>query len=222
MRTRREFLRESTSMVGLMGLLAHEAPSTQNEARVFDFIIVGAGASGCVLANRLTADPKTRVLLLEAGGPDTNPLIPQLGKWTSLLGSDVDWNYATEPAAGLDGRAIKWPRGKTYGGSSAISAAAYVHGHSSCFDTWARLAGDKRWSYASVLPILKRLEHNSRGASEHHGGAGPLFVSDTTDPHDGHVAFLEAARELGYEAIPTWDFSGARQERAAGYKPRAG
>ena len=90
----------------------------QRAADTFDFIIVGAGSSGCVLANRLSANPQNRVLLVEAGGPETDPLIQIPGKWTSLIGSAVDWNYATEPEPGLGGRSIKWPRGKSYGGSS--------------------------------------------------------------------------------------------------------
>lgn len=182
----------------------------------FDFIVVGAGASGCVLANRLSADPRTRVLLIEAGGPNTNPLIPVPGKWTSLLGSEVDWNYATEPEPGLGGRSIRWPRGKTVGGSSAINAMAYVRGHRRSFDSWAEESGDA-WSYASLLPYFRRIEDNSRGASDYRGAGGPLAVADTTDPHAAHHAFLAAARELGFAARPDWEFDGAQQERGAGF-----
>ena len=182
----------------------------------FDFIVVGAGASGCVLANRLSADSRTRVLLIEAGGPNTNPLIPLPGKWASLLGSEVDWNYATEPEPGLGGRSIRWPRGKTVGGSSAINAMAYVRGHRRSFDGWAEECGDA-WSYASLLPYFRRIENNSRGASDYRGAGGPLAVSDTTDPHASHQAFLAAAREVGFAARPDWEFDGAQQERGAGF-----
>jgi choline dehydrogenase len=182
----------------------------------FDFIVVGAGASGCVLANRLSADPRTRVLLIEAGGASANPLIPVPGKWTSLLGSEVDWNYATEPEPGLGGRSIRWPRGKTVGGSSAINAMAYVRGHRRCFDGWAEECG-AAWSYASLLPYFRRIEDNSRGASDYRGAGGPLAVADTTDPHAAHLAFLAAAREVGFAARPDWEFDGAQQERGAGF-----
>jgi len=182
----------------------------------FDFVIVGAGPGGCVLANRLSADRSTRVLLVEAGGPDTAPLIHVPGKWTSLLGGEADWNYATEADAELNGRSIKWPRGRVFGGSTAISAMAYVRGHQLCFDDWAERAGAS-WSYRDLLPYFLRLEDNSRGASDVHGAGGPLAVSDTVDPHAGHVAFLEGARELGFGASPTWDFDGAQQEQGAGF-----
>ena len=182
----------------------------------FDFVVIGAGSSGCVVVNRLSADPQARVLLIEAGGPDTNPLIPQIGQWTALSGSDVDWNYSTEAEPGLDGRSIKWPRGKTYGGSSAIGAAAYVRGHQLDFDGWAREVGPS-WSYREVLPYFRMSEDNVRGASPYHGAGGPMAVADTTDPHAGHLAFLEAARELGFAADPQWDFNGAQQENGAGF-----
>ena len=183
----------------------------------FDVIIVGAGSTGCVLANRLSADPQTRVLLIEAGGPETNPAIQIPGKWTSLIGTALDWNYATEPEPGLNGRSIKWPRGKSHGGSSSINAMAYTRGHQLCYDAWAREAGQD-WSYRELLPLFRRVEHNSRGASDVHGGVGgPLAVSDTTDPHAGHLAFLEAARERGFSARADYDFDGPRQENGAGF-----
>jgi len=188
----------------------------QGPANEFDFVIIGAGSAGCVLANRLSADPATRVLLIEAGGPEADPLIEAPGKWTSLIGSALDWNYETDPVPGLGNRTLKWPRGKSHGGSSSINAMAYTRGHRLCYDTWARQAGAD-WGYAALLPHFLNLEHNSRGASEFHGATGPLAVSDTTDPHAGHLAFLEAARERGFAADPAFDFDGARQEHGAGF-----
>jgi choline dehydrogenase len=182
----------------------------------FDIIIVGAGSSGCVLANRLSANRNLRVLVLEAGGADANPLIQVPGKWTSLLGSPLDWNYTTEAVPELGGRQIKWPRGKGIGGSSSINAMAYVRGHQLCFDGWAAESGPM-WSYGELLRRFRRLEDNSRGASDYHGAGGDLAVADTTDPHAGHLAFLEAARLRGFSARPDWDFNGARQEHGAGF-----
>jgi choline dehydrogenase len=181
----------------------------------FDFVIIGAGSSGCILANRLSADPATRVLLIEAGGPETDPRIQAPGQWTSLIGSSLDWNYVTEAEAGLGNRTLAWPRGKSYGGSSAINAMAYTRGHRACYDAWAKQAGTA-WSSAALLPHFLNLEQNSRGASEFHGADGPLAVSDTTDPHAGHLAFLAAARDRGFAAEPAFDFDGAKQEGGAG------
>jgi len=196
--------------------LNSRAQAMSQDSAAFDVVIIGAGASGCVLANRLSADPTVRVLLIEAGPPDSNPAIHVPGRWTSLIGSDLDWNYETEPEPGLNGRAIRWPRGRTYGGSGAINAMSWVRGHQLCFDRWAAVA-DASWSYGDVLPIFRRLEDNSRGASDYLGAGGPLAVVDNTDPHAGHAAFLAAAGELGFEARPDWDFNGRRQENGAGY-----
>lgn len=214
MPSRRRFIRDSALLVG--GAVLPRMTASRQSSNEFDFVVVGAGASGCVLANRLSADPKVRVLLLEAGGPDTNPLIPAIGRWTSLLGTALDWNYLIEPDPGLGGRQIHWPRGKTYGGSSAISAAAYVRGHRACFERWATEVGPA-WGPDAIRPYFNRLEDNSRGASDHAGTSGPLAVSDTTDPHAGHVAFLEAAVERGFQASPTWDFNGPNQGGGAGF-----
>ena len=214
MSSRRRFLHESALLIGITALTP--AAGRRQEDHRFDVVIVGGGAAGCVLANRLSADPHTRVLLVEAGGPDVHPLIPDPGKWTTLLGSEIDWNLETEPEPALNGRTIRWPRGRTLGGSTAINAMAYVRGHRLCFEAWAREAGPA-WGYQATLPYFRRLEDNSRGATDYLGAGGPLAVSDTTDPHAGHLAFLEAARERGFSARPDWNFNGATQENGAGF-----
>ena len=222
MPTRRRFLRDSASLVGAAALAPRAVAAQDRGAGAgparpeFDYIIIGAGAAGCVLANRLTTDPNTRVLLVEAGASPKNPAIEVPGKWVSLLGTDIDWNYTTEPEPGLGDRSIRWPRGRGYGGSTLINAMAYVRGHRLSFARWSELAGPS-WSFDAVLPYFRRLEHNSRGASDYRGAGGPLAVSDTTDPHQAHLAFLEGARQLGFSARPDWDFNGPRQENGAGF-----
>lgn len=181
-----------------------------------DLIIVGAGSSGCVLANRLSANPDVRVLVVEAGGPEIDPAIQRPGQWTTLMGGDLDWAYVTEPEPGLDGRTVPWPRGRSIGGSSTINAMSYVRGHRLSFDRWADVS-DESWTYSALLPYFRSVEDNSHPPSEYIGADGPLAVSDTTDPHAGHLAFLEAARELGFGADPVWEFNNPEHEGVAGF-----
>ncbi|MDQ4038121.1 MAG: GMC family oxidoreductase N-terminal domain-containing protein, partial [Actinomycetota bacterium] len=176
----------------------------------YDYVIVGAGSAGSVVANRLvSADPSVEVLLLEAGGPDTRPEIFIPAALPTLFGTEVDWAYMTDPEPGLDGRQIYHPRGKVLGGSSAINGMIYIRGTRRDFDRWAA-AGNEGWSYDQVLPYFLRAEGNSRGGSEFHGGDGPLPVEDNPALDPRSEAFLEAAGELGYPV--NRDFNGAEQE----------
>lgn len=215
-RTRRQFLKDSALLLGAAPAWSRTAHAARSSAREVDFVVVGAGSSGCVIAHRLSADPDLRVLVVEAGGPPTSPAADEPGRWTSLLGGELDWGYATEPEPGLNDRVVSWPRGRALGGSSVINAMSYVRGHRLNFERWAEIA-DASWSFREVLPLFKRAEDNSRGASEFLGAGGPLAVTDTTDPHAAHVAFLEAASAMGFTARPNWDFNGAQQENGAGY-----
>jgi choline dehydrogenase-like flavoprotein len=178
--------------------------------RTYDYVIVGAGSAGCVLAYRLTADPSVRVLLLEAGGRDSHPLIHVpigLGKiWEHRL---FDWGYDTEPEPRLDNRRIEAMRGKVLGGSSSINVMAYVRGHRGDYDRWAN-DGARGWSYAEILPYFKRCESWEKGENTWRGGGGPLGVIDSRNRDPLFDAWLVAAQEADWPF--TEDYNGKEQE----------
>ncbi len=186
----------------------------QEHSETFDYVIVGAGTAGCVLANRLSADPSIRVLLLEAGGRDINPWIHvPVGYFKTMHNPKTDWCYKTEPDPGLSGRSLDWPRGKVLGGSSSINGLLYIRGQAEDYDHWRQL-GNTGWAYDDVLPYFIRAEDQERGADDYHGVGGPLAVSDTRIRRNVCDAFIAACEELGIP--PNDDFNGARQE-GAGY-----
>ncbi len=181
---------------------------------MYDYIVIGAGSAGCVVANRLSADPRARVLLLEAGGPDTRQSIHIPAAWAKSLKTEIDWNYTTEPQPHLLDRRLYWPRGKTLGGSSAINAMIYIRGHRVDYDTWAQL-GNEGWSYDDVLPYFKKSENNVRGASTYHGAGGYLNIDDL-EPNPLTSAFVQAAQAVG---IPhRVDFNGEDQAGVGTYQ----
>ncbi len=177
---------------------------------MFDYVIIGAGSAGCVLANRLTEDPAVRVLLLEAGGPDKKQEIQIPAAFPKLFKTDSDWAYQTEPEPQLENRSIFWPRGKTLGGSSAINAMVYSRANRADHDRWREEFGVSGWSYEEMLPYYKKSEHNERWENRWHGRGGPLNVSDARSVNPLSREFVEAGRAAG---IPlNEDFNGETQE----------
>lgn len=187
-------------------------PSAQSS---YDYIIVGAGSAGCVLAARLSEDSACRVMLIEAGPDDRRKEIQIPAAFSKLFKTDVDWDYSTEPEAHLYDRRLYWPRGKVLGGSSAINAMIYVRGNPADYDEWHAM-GNEGWGFRDVLPYFKKSEDQENGASEFHGAGGPLRVENLRYVNTLTRTFLEAAGLLGIPANP--DFSGARQEGAGLYQ----
>jgi choline dehydrogenase len=185
-----------------------------------DFIVIGAGSAGCAVAARLSEDPATRVLLLEAGGEDKNRWIHiPLGFGKTFADPSVNWCYETEPDPGAADRRVFWPRGKVLGGSSSINGMVYIRGQAEDFDHWRQL-GNTGWSFDDVLPYFRRSEHQTRGADVYHGTGGPLCVSDVPDPTQSAKPLSRLRCRSAFPAMTTSTASGktasatTRQRRA--------
>ena len=184
-------------------------------SETFDYIVIGAGSAGCPVANRLSADPKNRVLLLEAGPKDRNIWIHIPIGYYRTMHSALSWGYETEPDEGVAGRRLVWPRGKVLGGSSAINGLVYIRGQKQDYDHWRQL-GTEGWGYDDILPFFKKAEDQERGSDDYHGSGGPLTVSDIRDRREICDAFMEAAQQAG---IPrNNDFNGIDQEGVGNFQ----
>ena len=182
----------------------------------YDYIIVGGGSAGCVLANRLSEDPSIKVLLIEAGGPDTNMLFRMPAGFAKMTKGVASWGWSTVPQKHLNGRVIWYTQAKVVGGGSSINAQLYTRGNAKDYDAWETEAGCEGWSYRDVLPYFKRAEDNQRLVNDYHGYGGPLGVSYPVNPPPISFAFLRAAQEAG---IPfNDDFNGAVQDGIGHYQ----
>jgi len=175
---------------------------------MYDYIITGAGPAGCVLANRLSANPAIKVLLLEAGNPDRNPLIHMPAGFAKLTGTAATWGYSTVAQKHLDNREVWYPQGRVLGGGSSINAQVYTRGHPLDYDEWANEEGCEGWSFKDVLPYFVKAENNNRLCNQYHGVDGPLKVSDPV-PHKLTSTFVQAAQQAGFPYSS--DFNGDNQ-----------
>src|SRR5919199_1206843 len=182
----------------------------------YDYIVVGAGSAGCVLANRLSADASARVLLLEAGGSDRKMNIRIPVGFAKQFRTDLDWNYTSEPEDSLIGRSMYLPRGRSLGGASALKARMHIRGPPPPFPAPGDEDGAPGWSYAEVLPYFKRSEHNERLHDDYHGQGGELNIADPTWLSDLTPRMVESAQAAGIR--PTEDFNGAEQEGAGPFQ----
>ncbi|MEE8599999.1 GMC family oxidoreductase [Euzebya tangerina] len=182
----------------------------------YDYVIVGAGSAGCVLAGRLSEDPAARVLLIEAGSDDTHQNIHIPAAFATLFKTKWDWNFETEPAKQLHDRRIFWPRGRMLGGSSSLNAMIYIRGHARDYDRWRDHWGCTGWGYDDVLPWFRKSEDNATHVDRYHGTDGPLHVNEQVEPRPMTHAFVEAAQEAGHALTP--DFNGETQEGAGFYQ----
>ena len=183
----------------------------------FDYIIIGAGSAGCVLANRLSANGKYRVLVLEAGGSDKRFWIQTpIGYGKTFFDESVNWKYTTEAVPGINNRRSYWPRGKVVGGSSSINAMVHIRGQQQDYDDWLEL-GNSGWGWQDVLPYFRKSETNADGGNEYRGDSGPLYVNNVSSQyHPLCHRFIEAARQRGFGFNP--DFNGADQEGVGFYQ----
>ncbi len=186
-----------------------------NKNSTFDYIVVGAGAAGCAVANRLSEDPNVSVAILEAGGKDSNPLIHMPAGFTKLTGDDVNWGFQTVPQSQVNNREMHYPQGRTLGGSTSINAMIYIRGHRLDYDEWRDL-GNAGWGYDGVLPYFKKSENNERFVDEYHGSGGPLNVADQTQHNQLTRAFVRSAQQAGIPYTP--DHNGAKQEGVSYYQ----